>query len=154
MPTRLKSRYRGRIAHRHFVSRSTSDDLLPTFKCLAELGGISTISTTITLVHWVDSCHRDTDLQIPPPVPPSKSLDSDIPSVAPLTSINHRSCRALSLGCRKCSSRHSLPLAPATHLAWIPGHPSRGHIFVLPSTIQCAILHLFNPLTSPTTNCN
>jgi hypothetical protein len=64
--------------------------------------------------------NQDIDLQIPPARTPPKKLPIQTSPCAPLTSINHRSCRAFSLGCRKCPSPSFLPLAPSNTLSVDP----------------------------------
>lgn len=144
MPTRLKNRYRRRITHRHFVSRSTSDDLSPTSSAWPNWAVSPLFPLTTTLVHWVNSCHQDHRFaNLPRPYPPKK-LSIQTSPFAPLTSIKHRSCRAFSLGCRKLPLPSFLALAPATHLAWIPGCPSHFRSTPAPSSAPYCTFQSFD----------
>jgi hypothetical protein len=134
-------------------------------KCLAKLGGFSTIFThhyPRLLGRLFATRHRFANL--PRPHTP-KSYRFRLPSCAPPTSINHRSCRVFSLGCGKFPpSAIPAAFAPATQFSVDPRHPSRGsHFRSLPSTIRepyCTFQHMaiipqhLVPSTLPTAKCN
>lgn len=153
------------ITHRHFVSRSTGDDLSTISSAWPNWAVSPLFSPTTTLVYWVDSLPPDTDSQISPARTPPKAIDSDFPRVRLLLASITDLAGGFSLGCGKFPpSAIPAAFAPATQFSVDPRHPSRGsHFRSLPSTIRepyCTFQHMaiipqhLVPLTLPTAKCN
>jgi hypothetical protein len=133
------------ITHRHFVSRSTGDDLSTISSAWPNWAVSPLFSPTTTLVYWVDSLPPDTDSQISPARTPPKAIDSDFPRVRLLLASITDLAGYFHLAAESSPPPPFLPPSRQQHnLAWTPGIHPAGHIFVRYPAPSVSHIALFN----------